>query len=103
MESTKQAQCSQAEYDAAKRAGLLFAQPGTNEFDAALHDFARAIEQAVLQSPEVQAWKKDAGRYQFAAQHCVLGGGVYKFGWPVAPVGKRQFDKYLDAAMEKQP
>lgn len=27
--------------------------------------FARAIEQAVLQSPEVVAWKKDAGRYRW--------------------------------------
>lgn len=28
-----------------------------------LTEFARAIEQAVLQSPEVQALRKDAGRY----------------------------------------
>ena len=27
-------------------------------------EIARAIEQAVLQSPEVQAWKKDAERWQ---------------------------------------
>lgn len=27
--------------------------------------FARAIEQAVLNSPEVQAWKRDAERYQW--------------------------------------
>jgi hypothetical protein len=29
-----------------------------------IHKFARAIEQAVLQSPEVQAWKRDAGLWQ---------------------------------------
>ena len=35
-------------------------------FDAdELYAVGRAIEQAVLQSPEVQAWKKDAGRYRF--------------------------------------
>lgn len=27
--------------------------------------FARAIEQAVLQSPEIQAMRKDAGRYRW--------------------------------------
>lgn len=30
-----------------------------------MYDFARAIEQAVLQSPEIQALKKDAERYRW--------------------------------------
>lgn len=33
--------------------------------------FARAIEQAVLQSPEVQAWKRDAELYQKLRSICV--------------------------------
>ena len=64
--------------------------------------FARAIEQAVLQSPEIQALRKDARRYGFAADHCVLGGGVHKFGWPIAPASRPEWDRYIDAAMEKQ-
>ena len=63
-ESTTPAQCTDAEYQAAKQAGLLFTEQGTNEFDAAVHRFARAIEQAVLQSPEMQALRKDAERYR---------------------------------------
>lgn len=57
-ESTTKAQCSDAEYQAAKQAGLLFTEQGTNKFDAAIHRFARAIEQAVLQSPEVQGLRE---------------------------------------------
>ena len=35
--------------------------------EGSLIAFARAIEQAVLQSPEVQAWKKDAERLDWLA------------------------------------
>ena len=38
-------------------------------FDAdEIHPIGRAIEQAVLQSPEVQAWKLDAERYRWLRQ-----------------------------------
>lgn len=47
----------------------------------------RAIGQAVLQSPEVQAWKKDAERYRF--MRSVENGAV--------------LEAAIDAAMEKQP
>lgn len=65
--------------------------------------FARAIEQAVLQSDEVQALRKDAALWRFVStQHLVLGGGSGKFGWPLAPVFKTEWDRYVNAAMEKQ-
>ena len=67
-------------------------------FDAdELYPVGRAIEQAVLQSHEVQAWKKDAERYRwlrdnnayFPEENYVRGG--------------QELDKAIDAAMEKQP
>lgn len=61
--------------------------------------FARALLKRVQPASGEDA--RDAERYRFAAMHCVLGGGVYKFNWPVAPVGKKQFDKYIDAAMQQ--
>jgi len=42
-ESTTKAQCTDSEWEAAKAAGLLFAQQGTNEFDRAIHAFAEAM------------------------------------------------------------
>lgn len=50
----------------------------------------RAIEQAVLRSPEVQAWKGMAGEYEAMIQHIHCGGDALEF------LSKR-------AAMEKQP
>lgn len=67
--------------------------------------FARAIEQAVLQSPGVQAWKKDAERYRWLRDIC----GIVEYkqafgsiGSGMIPSGKR-LDVAIDAAMEKQP
>lgn len=62
--------------------------------------FARAIEQAVLQSEKVQAWKKDAERYQEVRrmslrQFSEIYEANLKSGVP--------FDQLIDAAMEKQP
>lgn len=101
MESTKEAQCSQAEYDAAKRAGLLFAQPGTNEFDAALHDFARAIEQAVLQSPGVQRLRRIAQALDYKIEAYERYGAICEFeGEPM--IHASNLEEMRDAAMEKQ-
>jgi len=42
-ESTTSSQCTQEEWEAARDAGLLFATPGTNAQDKAIHAFAEAI------------------------------------------------------------
>lgn len=62
--------------------------------------FARAIEQTVLQSPEVQALKRDAERYRKVRrmtlrQYSDLYQANIKTGAP--------FDRLVDAAMEKKP
>lgn len=65
-------------------------------------EFGLAIEQAVLQSPEVQAWKKDAQRYKtwrdsyFLAENNPINWGL------VCAQTADQVDAALDA-MEKQP
>lgn len=41
---------------------------------------------------------EDAKRYRFASKYLVLSGGVTRFGWPIAPTGKREWDKYIDSA-----
>lgn len=78
--------------------------------EGATHDFARAIEQAVLQSPEVQAWKKDAELYRglrqmhWSKSHlCVVRNPktAVKLGSD-CPSGER-LDVAIRAAMEKQP
>lgn len=45
---------------------------------------------------------RDAARYRLAAEHLILVGGNRRFGWPLAPVGKAQWDKYLDQAMQQE-
>jgi hypothetical protein len=42
-ESTTPGQCTDAEWEAARDAGLLFEAQGTNAFDAAIHKFAEAM------------------------------------------------------------
>ena len=76
------------------------------------YSFARAIEQAVLQSPEVQAWKKDAERYRATRAGLVGTDPDYGFRFSaycdVAGIKQRksitedQFDAATDAAMDKQ-
>lgn len=66
--------------------------------EGATHDFARAIEQAVLQSEQVQAWKKDAERYRWLRKP--------DSNVPITHDAARDPDVYdaaIDAAMEKQP
>lgn len=44
----------------------------------------------------------DAERYLFASQSgLMLVGGGRKFNWPIAPIGKSQWDKYIDAALSE--
>lgn len=68
------------------------------------YSFARAIEQAVLQSPEIQAMRMDAERYRWLRDIC----GIVEYkqafgsiGSGMIPSGKR-LDAAIDAAMEKK-
>lgn len=74
--------------------------------------FARAIEQAVLQSEQVQAWKKDAARYRWLRDEAD-GEGVCVVRidyWSDEYIGQAHCDVYggefldkeIDAAMEKK-
>lgn len=77
-----------------------------------LYAFGYAIEQAVLQSPEVQAWKKDAERYR--ATRAWLIGTDPEYGSrfceycdamgieQAKSITEEQFDAATDAAKEKQ-
>lgn len=83
-----------------------------------IYEMGRAIEQAVLQSPEVQALRKDAGRFHKIASHIYEIKRTHKRGGD-NKVRRLQLDvrnhtpspaKWLeeavddlDAAMEKQP
>lgn len=69
---------------------------------------ARAIEQAVLQSPQVQRWKKDAGRFRFLTAHCRVISEHWGGRWSIVidgPAPESQdseddIDTAIDAAME---
>lgn len=69
---------------------------------------SRAIEQAVLQSPEVQAWKKKAAMIDFLQQHhgadisILLGGEWEVCGSDIYGIGATLAEAF-DVAMEKQP
>lgn len=68
--------------------------------------FARAIEQAVLQSSEVQALRKDAERYRWLRGQCekLLGGlTICEVGlFELKPWSGVDPDRNIDAAMEQQ-
>jgi hypothetical protein len=51
------------------------------------------------QAAEIAALKKDAERYRLASEHLILSGGTTKFGWPIAPATRAEWDRYLDAAI----
>lgn len=71
---------------------------------------ARAVEQAVLQSAQAQAWKKDAERYRFLRSQN-LDDGTDTTPWISAASTDDDYwglngeiaDSRIDAAMEKQP
>ena len=68
--------------------------------------FARAIEQAVLQSTEIQALRKDAERYRWLRGQCekLLGGlTICEVGlFELKPWSGVDPDRNIDAAMEQQ-
>lgn len=72
-----------------------------------MYDFARAIEQAVLQSPEVQAWKKDAERYRWTTalddNAETLYSIVLSYGGDQAKINERVDAYRPDAATKEQP
>lgn len=74
--------------------------------EGATHDFARAIEQAVPQSPEVQALRKDAERYRWLKER--NSGPIGIVAWHCD--GEKEMvlmdshaDETISTAMEKQP
>ena len=68
--------------------------------------FARAIEQAVLQSTEIQALRKDAERYRWLRGQCekLIGGlTICEVGlFELKPWSGVDPDRNIDAAMEQQ-
>lgn len=62
--------------------------------------------QAALESPEVQAWKKDAERYQklraMATQQANTIGPIFRIDVQRTPQTLFDFDAAVEAAMEKQ-
>lgn len=67
--------------------------------------FARAIEQAVLQSKQVQAWKRDAERYRklsaMATQQADSLGPIFRIDVRRSAPHLFNFDAAIDAAMEQ--
>lgn len=64
--------------------------------------FARAIEQAVLQSAEVQALRMDADRYRHLRDQCELEPHDIFNAWWLSENGNPQtLDAAIDIAMEK--
>lgn len=54
-ESINPSPCTQAEHEAALKAGLLFATPGTNAQDVAIHKFAETIRGGQPAPPSIVA------------------------------------------------
>lgn len=69
----------------------------------------RAIEQAVLQSPQVQQWRKDAERYQYAKTESSAGKVdicITRKNWHESDhviLCGDSADIEIDTAMEKKP
>lgn len=82
---------------------------------ATIRAYGAACARTAMQSPEVQAWKKDAERLDWLADqeaqvqsmNKARGDPVYRIGWP--DDGEYRFDWHsnpreaIDAAMEKKP
>lgn len=84
-------------------AGILYATQDVTAYDITI---ARAIQQAVLQSPEIQALRKDADRYRWLRTQCEkpIGGlTICEVGmFDLKPWSGDDPDHYIDAAMETQ-
>lgn len=65
-------------------------------------DFVRAIEQAILQSPEVQAWKSDAERLDWLADPNNNIGNV-QLPTECVTENLHSLRAAIDAAMKEQP
>lgn len=74
------------------------------DFVAPLYATVDAIEQAVLQSPEAQAWKKDAERYRHLRDEAELSPHDIFNAWRLSDHGNPQtLDAAVDISMEEQP
>src|SRR5690554_2439219 len=92
-------------------AGILLVPQEITGYDIVI---ARAIEQAVLQSPEIQALRKDAERYRWLRRGAiedaavVQGLGAMDYGLSVVvstyseEIVAEELDEVIDAAMEQQ-
>jgi len=63
---------------------------------------ARWAEQAVLQSDQVQAWKRDAGRYRWLKANIQDGYGL-PGGYYIPDEDTHTWDKTIGAAMKQKP
>lgn len=60
------------------------------------------VEDVAALKAERDAAMKDAERYRWCvSNNMVLSGGSSAFGWPIAPVGRAEWDRYIDAAITK--
>jgi hypothetical protein len=51
---------------------------------------------------ENEQLRKDAERYRWCVDNnMVLAGGTTAFGWPIAPVGREEWDRYIDYTKNK--
>lgn len=88
-----------------KRAHILYSQGDKKLVEAAISD----TEQAVLQSPRVQQWKKDAERYQYAKSGTSSGKVdicITRKNWHESDhviLCEDRADIEIDAAMETKP
>ncbi len=88
--------------------GRVYTKTKANEigelrFTADVVPIGRAIEQAVLQSAEVQALRKDAERYRHLRDCCGLEPhDIFKAWWLSENGYPQTLDAAIDAAMEKQ-
>ncbi|MBP8183990.1 MAG: hypothetical protein KAX88_07805 [Rhodoferax sp.] len=57
---------------------------------------------APAQPDELEQLRKDAERYRWCVDNnMVLAGGTTAFGWPIAPVGREEWDRYIDYTKNK--